>query len=189
MAKLALPDSFVVFDMEWTAWEGSQERNWSGPNEYREIYDIGAVKVEGKEFNMVDTFRQLVTLELVPELPQYSVKLTGISQQEIDESGVSFSDMVRDFAAFSEKLDIYAWGTDGDFLAENCQLKNVANPFSPERFHNMREVFKDHDIPADDYMSSTIVEHFGQQNKHTAHQGLDDAQNIVEAVRLLDKQD
>ena len=37
----------VVFDLEWTAWEGSRDRNWSGPKEEREIIEIGAVKIDG----------------------------------------------------------------------------------------------------------------------------------------------
>ena len=29
-----LPDTFIIFDTEFTAWEGSQERKWSGENEF-----------------------------------------------------------------------------------------------------------------------------------------------------------
>ena len=32
----------VVYDLEYTAWEGSLERNWGGPNEDPEIIQIGA---------------------------------------------------------------------------------------------------------------------------------------------------
>ena len=180
-----LPNDFIIFDLEFTAWEGSKERNWSRKGEYREIYDIGAVLVAGKNYEVKNTFRQLVTLELVPSLPQYSVDLTGITQKDIDTNGILFSEMLKKFEAFVDNRDIYAWGHDGDILQENCQLKSVENPFSMKRFNNMREVFKEHGIPADDYHISTIVEYFGEKNKHTAHQGLDDALNIVEALRLL----
>ena len=40
-----LPEKFIIFDTEYTAWEGSQERNWSGDNEYMELVQIGALKV------------------------------------------------------------------------------------------------------------------------------------------------
>lgn len=32
-----LPEQFVLFDTEYTGWEGSQERGWSAPGEYREL--------------------------------------------------------------------------------------------------------------------------------------------------------
>lgn len=184
---LNMPEKFIVFDMEWTAWEGSRERNWNRPGEYREIYDIGGVRVEGKDFEITDTFRRLIVLELVQELPLYNTDLTGITDEEVKKYGVPFDKAFQDFVVFAQDLDLYCWGKDGDVLAENCELKGAKNPFSLERFKNMREIFKQHGIPADDYYSSTIVEAFGQKNQYTAHQGLDDATNIVEALRLLQK--
>ena len=40
---------FILFDTEFTAWEGSQERNWSLEWEYRELISVSALKVELKE--------------------------------------------------------------------------------------------------------------------------------------------
>ena len=185
MQEINIPNEFIVFDLEWTAWEGSKARNWTGPGEYREIYDIGAVHVSGADYEVLAKFRQLVALEIVPELPAFSIELTGITPQEIAKEGIPFQEAIQQFAAFTKGLQCYCWGHDGDILAENCQLKSIENPFTPSRFINMREVFKAQGVPADDYHSSTIVEYFGKQNVHTAHQGLDDALNIVEALRLL----
>lgn len=185
MPALDLPNEFIVFDMEWTAWEGSQDRGWDGPDEYREIYDIGAVLVTGDDFTMQETYHQLVKLEIVPTLPAFSTKLTGITQTQIDADGIPFSEMVPAFKRFAGDRPIYCWGIDGERLAENCELKKVPNPFPATQFRNMRDVFSAQGVPADEYMSSTIVQYFGEVNTHTAHQGLDDAQNIVEALRLL----
>ena len=180
-----LPENFVVFDLEWTAWEGSRERNWSGPDEHREVYDIGAAFVSGPSFEVKDTFRRLVTLEIVPSLPTYSSKLTGISQEDIDREGIPFSQAIEEFDAFTQGADLYNWGTgDPVAIAESCQLKNIKNPFEG-RVHDIRPVFSSRGIPTDTYMSSTIVEAFGKKNERVSHQGLDDALNIVEGLRLL----
>ncbi|MEX0650325.1 MAG: 3'-5' exonuclease [Candidatus Andersenbacteria bacterium] len=183
-----LPDTFIVFDLEWTAWEGSQQRGWSEPNEYREVYDIGAVRVEGKDFDTTDTYRQLVTLRLTPSLPEYSRQLTGITQADIDRDGISFAEALRAFNAFTQGYELYNWGTgDPKAIAESCQLKNLSNPFEG-RIHDIRPVFEQHGVPVEKYMSSTIVQYFGKENTRAAHQGLDDAMNIVEALRLLKMQ-
>jgi len=51
-----LPPRFVVFDTEFTAWKGSRERNWSGPNEHREIVQIAAQQVDGGTLTATDSF-------------------------------------------------------------------------------------------------------------------------------------
>ena len=38
-----LPDTFIIFDTEFTAWEGSMERKWSGENEYKELIQISTL--------------------------------------------------------------------------------------------------------------------------------------------------
>src|SRR3546814_14106036 len=45
---LALPKHgpLVVIDLEYTSWEGALARGWSGPDEHREIVQIGAVRLE-----------------------------------------------------------------------------------------------------------------------------------------------
>lgn len=49
-----LPNKIIIFDTEFTAWEGSQDRNWSRPNEFQEIVQIGALLVETKDFTELD---------------------------------------------------------------------------------------------------------------------------------------
>lgn len=182
---MKLPNEFIVFDLEWTAWEGSRERGWSGPDEHREVFDIGAVRVKFPAFDAQDTFRQLVTLEIVPRLPKYSEQLTGIVQADIDRDGIPFAEALEKFNAFSQGLSLYNWGTgDPAAIAESCKLKNLPNPFVG-RIYDIREVFLERGIPVGSYMSSTIVEAFGKKNERTIHQGLDDALNIVDGLRLL----
>mgnify|MGYP003746969009 FL=1 len=41
--RIFLENKAVIFDLELTSWPGINERNWSRPNEHREIIQIGAV--------------------------------------------------------------------------------------------------------------------------------------------------
>ncbi len=41
-ARLPLDGAIVVFDLEWTAWEGSKARDCDGPGEEMEIVQFGA---------------------------------------------------------------------------------------------------------------------------------------------------
>ena len=68
----------AVFDLEWTTWEGAQARNWSGPGEEREIVEIGAVKLDGRNsLREISAFDMLVRPRLNPLLSDYFTGLTG----------------------------------------------------------------------------------------------------------------
>ncbi|HJO97979.1 MAG TPA: hypothetical protein QF891_08275, partial [Rhodospirillales bacterium] len=47
LSMIRSAEAVVVLDMEWTAWEGSRARRWGAPDEYREVVQIGAVKLDG----------------------------------------------------------------------------------------------------------------------------------------------
>ena len=72
----------VIFDTEFTAWEGSMQRQWSLDWEHREIIQIAAVKVEltlsGAQ--VVSSFNTLVKTVINPTLSDYIIQLTGIEQ-------------------------------------------------------------------------------------------------------------
>ena len=42
--------SLTVFDLEYTAWECSMARSWLTPGEFREVVQIGAVKLDADSF-------------------------------------------------------------------------------------------------------------------------------------------
>ena len=77
VGMFGLPGKVVIFDTEYTTWEGAMERNWSGPGEYKEIVEIGAVLVETDNFSEVDTFSAYVKPVKNPKLSELFINLTG----------------------------------------------------------------------------------------------------------------
>lgn len=182
-----LPKNIILFDTEYTTWEGAMERKWSGPNEYKEIVQIGAIKVDTEEMRELESFSILVHPIKNPELSAYFTKLTGITQEMIEASGVTLAEAYAKFAAWSGELPLYCWGSDGRTMEENAKLIGIDFPFASLRFHNMREFFKAHGIPAEQYMSSTIPEYFGLKPERRGHDGLNDARSILDGLRALRK--
>lgn len=46
MSSSNLPTgTVIVFDTEYTTWDGAKERGWSNPNEHRELVQIAAQKI------------------------------------------------------------------------------------------------------------------------------------------------
>lgn len=185
MTQLTLPKQFILFDTEYTTWEGAQDRKWTGRGEEREIVEIGAVRVDGESLAELDTFDALVRPVLNPKLSPFFTELTGITQEMIERDGVTFPEALARFVAWIGTAPAASWGNDPMMLAENCALAGIPFPLAPERFFDIRTVFGAGGIRADQYQSSTIVRAFGREPERKGHSGLNDAQTILDGLRLL----
>ena len=45
----------VIFDTEYTSWDGAQESGWICENQYREIVQIGSIIVDWPSCTVVDS--------------------------------------------------------------------------------------------------------------------------------------
>ncbi len=81
--------SFVIFDTEYTSWEGCLQNGWRGLQK-REVVQIAALKVDD-DFNVVAEFNQLCQPKINLILSDYFVNLTGISNDDVAQKGVDFA--------------------------------------------------------------------------------------------------
>ncbi|MBO6520566.1 MAG: exonuclease domain-containing protein [Rhodospirillales bacterium] len=178
-----------IMDLEFTAWEGSRARGWSGQGEEREIVQIGALKISGddmlKECEALDI---LVRPRINPQLSDYFRNLTGITQRQLDREGLSFEDALMRLGTFLGGIDgpVYSMGTDCLVIEENCSLYDVAYPFDNTRFADLRPILANtvgRSVAAAD--SSQLPQHMSFDNPGTAHQGIFDCRCIAETLRIL----
>ena len=122
----------VVFDMEYTAWEGSLERGWNGLNEHREIVQIGAVKLD-QELNEIDAISILVRPAINPKLSVYFIHLTGLTQHRLDREGLALGDALERFHTFAGQQDapLYCNGSDHEVVEENAASTAYITPSPP----------------------------------------------------------
>lgn len=178
-------ETIILLDTEYTAWEGSMERKWSGENEHREIVQIAAIKVDSRSLEETDYISLFVKPTINPELSEYFTTLTGIRQEQIEEHGVSFSDAFRQYVAWAGNVDTYSFGRDEKVLIENCELNSI--PFTCENaFFEARDVFIKYGIPAHNYQSGNIVNAFGAETPKGQHEALNDVRTILDGLRLLE---
>ena len=131
----------VIFDLEYTAWEGSMERAWHGPDEDPEIIQIGAVEIcfEDDRWVMGREFNEYVRPVRRPVLSNYIKQLTGIRQEIIDSHSVSFSCAIQSFFKFApENAQLCANGNDWEVLELNCSINQATNPFKKQQYVNVR---------------------------------------------------
>ena len=103
---MKLEKSFIIYDTEFTAWPGSQERNWNLPNEYRELVAIGALKIkkENNKYIIEDSLKILFIPRINSILSDYFVNLTSITNDEINKYGYDYKDGNEIFFRFLRKF-------------------------------------------------------------------------------------
>lgn len=178
----------ILFDTEYTAWEGSQARKWSEPWEHREIIQIAAVRLalcDGEP--ETDRMEVLVKPKLNPELSPYIQRLTGIQQASVDQVGVSFQEAFSRFYDFCEqgRLPLFCWGDDPGVLRENFALNQVHMADFPAGMVDIRSVFEQVGIDTRQYTSGTVCQSVGVDLGGSAHNALNDVRSMAAALRYL----
>jgi len=136
-------DTFIIFDTEYTSWKDSIEKNWSSQNQYRELIQIGALKINkvntiNKEnkinttIKIVDEFNIYIKPIINPKLSFYFKNLTKITQNFIEKNGIKFKDAINLFYDFCKdkngnNYNIYSYGNEFNIIKENLKLNNIKN--------------------------------------------------------------
>jgi inhibitor of KinA sporulation pathway (predicted exonuclease) len=184
-----LPAEIILFDTEYTTWEGAQARKWSGPNEYKEIVQIGAIAVETETFTEKESLLLFIRPVKNPTLSQYFIDLTHITQDEVDQQGVTYADALVAFERWARGRQLFSWGRDIDVMEENAKLLGIDFPFDTSVGGDIRPLFTRRGIEVEQYMSSTIPRAFGEEPPPDGHNALNDARSIAQALRALAKKE
>ena len=175
----------IVMDVEWTAWEGSRKRHWSGPGEEMEIVQIGAVKLaDCEELPEIGAFEVLVRPRINPRLDAYFTNLTGITQDRLDREAMDLKPALAAFAEFMPSAaHLYGFGDELSHVVLNCQLYGLVNPLAGHDCADIRQPVMDVLGVSQVPNSSDLPELFGFTVPGRPHQGLSDSRCVAEALR------
>ncbi len=182
---LNLPQDFILYDTEFTAWEGSMERSWSDPNEHREIVQIGAILVHGDTLSEVKSILLYVRPKINQKLSEYFINLTSIAQETVDREGLDFPTAIQQFKNWCGNLPIYSFGNDISVIMENCAIHSILNPFGENQSNDARDFFDKNGYSTKGYNSGTIVKAFGKELSRHGHDALNDARTILDGLIFL----
>lgn len=133
-----MTSSIVVFDTEYTTWDNAQQSHWGQPGQLREVVQIGAIKwKKGESWEQGATFERIVRPLQNPKLSDFFIQLTNITQQQVDENGVTMAHAMRDFTEFVGADYGWANGSDMHVMAETCGLQGVAMQVNVKRFGSL----------------------------------------------------
>ncbi|WP_414829004.1 exonuclease domain-containing protein [Alteromonas sp. H39] len=185
-ATTTAPYRCVIIDTEFTAWEGSAQRQWSAENEHRELIQIGAVKLTMTQTSCVVSERLNILIKPVinPNLSDYIINLTGISQPMVDEHGVDAASAVTTLYHFCEHghLPVWCWGTDNRVLEENAKLGGFSLPEFDRGIHNLQALLLRYGVLGSEKASGELACALQLQLTGHAHNALYDTESIAAAM-------
>lgn len=147
----------ILYDTEYTSWEGSLERLWSGKGEERELVQISAILIKNLDsFHGTEFFSIYTKPQINPILSDYFVNLTGINQRYIEKFGVSIKEGLEIFSEFSSKKVCLCWGDDMQVLERNIKIHNLEVKLDVNKNIDLRNLFKKFGINTENYNSGNI---------------------------------
>jgi DNA polymerase III epsilon subunit-like protein len=175
--------SFVVFDLEFTAWPGSMERQWQGPGEHKEVVQIGAVALSGPDLAEAGTLDLLVRPRINRDLSDYFVELTGITNADIAARGIDFGEAFPRFMRFIAGRPLFCFGRDDFVLTENVKLYslNLEVPVAK----NIGPWLRQAGIDTAGLHSCDLARAAGASHEGRPHNALEDARSVAAAIRAL----
>lgn len=120
----------IVLDVEFTAWPNSMATGWRMPGQFKEIIQLGAVKVDRK-FHTIESFCAFICPRINPVLTPYIEGVTGITNADIASCGKPFPDVWESFLSFCGDLPLIAYGRDDLTLRENMRLNSLPDTLPP----------------------------------------------------------
>ncbi|KAM3587857.1 uncharacterized protein V6R79_015389 [Siganus canaliculatus] len=183
-------DYICVVDFEATCKEDNP------PDFHHEIIEFPMVLINTHTLEIVDSFQEYVKPELNPQLSDFCVKLTGITQKMVDEAD-TFPDVLRRVITWLQERELgtkykYAILTDGawdmsKFLNIQCQISRIRYPQFAKKWINIRKSYGNfYKVPRTQTKLSTMLEKLGLKYEGRPHSGLDDSRNIARiTIRML----
>jgi inhibitor of KinA sporulation pathway (predicted exonuclease) len=175
----------TVFDLEFTAWEHSAAEHWMRPGEFREVVQIGAVKLDPETFETLGELNLLVKPKFNPVLSDFLVRLTGITNDAIAQRGLDFQEAYARFVDFADGGAICAFGRDDWVLHDNLALRGIRNAKPLPRHINIGPWLVENGIATKGFHSCDVARLCGAQFEGRDHDGLDDARSVALGIKTL----
>jgi inhibitor of KinA sporulation pathway (predicted exonuclease) len=177
--------SITIFDLEYTAWECSMARHWLTPGEFREVVQIGAVKLDADSFAPLAEFDILVRPRINARLSPYFEKLTGITNESVARRGVDFAAAYARFLEFAGDGPIAAFGHDERVLEDNIRLYGMKSARALPVFYDLRGWFAVQGLDPRGMLSCDLGPALGLPFAGRAHNALNDARSIAGAMEVM----
>ncbi|WP_125720223.1 3'-5' exonuclease [Flavobacterium ustbae] len=171
-------DKIIIIDFEATCWQGAVPQG-----QENEIIEIGLAVLDTQTGEISKNKGLLIKPQRSTVSP-FCTKLTTITQDLLDENGVSFEEAINQLVD-EYNPDLYTWASYGQYdlnmLKKQCKSFGVVYPMGDEHI-NVKTMFAE---------KFGLVKPMGMNGalallkiplEGTHHRGIDDAKNIAKIL-------
>ena len=177
--------SAILYDLEYTAWEGSMAHRWLRPGEFREVVQIGAVKVNAETLEIAGEFDVLARPRINTMLSAYFENLTGITNAMLADRGTDLREAYDRFVAFAGDGPIVSFGRDDLVLMHNLALYGIRDAPPLPVHRNIAPWLNENGIVTKGLHACDIARACGASFVGREHDALDDARSLAAGSREL----
>jgi inhibitor of KinA sporulation pathway (predicted exonuclease) len=156
---------------------------WLRPGQFREVTQIGAVRLDAGTFDERGVFERLVKPRLNPVLSAYFETLTGISSGRMQANGVDLLDAYAAFVGFARGARTFAFGRDDLIFAENFKLYGIKWPPPAPPYTNIAPWLRAQGL--NPRHAGDVAEAAGAAISGQKHDALFEARSVARGVRAL----
>lgn len=173
-------DKIVVIDLEATCWKRKPP-----PGQISEIIEIGACFLDLDELQPVSK-QSILVRPTRSQVSHFCTKLTTLTQEKVEDGAT----LAEACAELQEQFDTtsYLWaswgGYDQRMFASQCELFNVAYPFSDHHM-NIKALFADLLNNGKQVGLMRALKMVELEPLGTHHRGVDDAWNAARMLAYL----
>ena len=174
---------FILFDTEYTCWEGSMARNWSGKGETIEIIQWGALKIN-EYGEVIDKFDYFCKPLINHKLSNYCKKLTNIKQKNID-TAINIKELLIEFNKFDNngKIKKWSWGNDINVIVETGKINNLIIE-NQDSYYDLSQIFKLEKIDCGGSSSGELASFFGVSMDGHVHDANFDTFSLFKSIEI-----
>ena len=160
-------------------------RGWMAPGEFKEVVQIGAVRLDAETLEETGSLSLLVRPRLNPVLSAYLEELTGITNERLKVDSVDFAEAYARFVDFAGGGAICAFGRDDLVLEENLELYGIRDRAPMPAYINVTPWLRAHGIEPKGKHACHVGPLCGAAFEGQEHDALDDARSVAAGIRAL----
>lgn len=183
LSLLRQSPTLVVMDTEQVCWEDSLSTRAQGKGPVREVIQLAAITVDTTTFKEISSFEVMVKPVFYPELSQFCIELTGITQERVDREGKAFADAYTGWVNYVAGQSVMVYRADEDVMRENLAM-HKDNRLVPEYF-KCRAMLEACGINMEGINSGKIAKSFGSEKFYREHDALADVRSMAEGWALV----
>jgi len=188
-----MADQFILFDTEYASWQGFLTAP-EAEKKKAEIVQIAALKINDADLSITEELNIYIKPHFAPRLTDYFIKLTGITDNLLQENGLPFPAAYAKFKQFAGKLPCYShsWSSgddiaDGKVFGYNLEMFGIQDQTPPD-YHNIADwfcrIYRQKNIPITCQSSGQIAKLLGGAEE-LSRLGLDEHNALYDVYSIL----